>query len=100
MLNPSLRLSCFSTPSPLPHRPPLQPSPSAPCFRGRPLLSVLLQVRAGATLLFDSEPVLEEAETELKASAMIDAVTRSDPEPGATGSEVRSWGQIRACRGF
>eukprot|EP00904_Undaria_pinnatifida_P007308 jgi/Undpi1/3707/HiC_scaffold_16.g07077.m1 len=45
------------------------------------------EVRAGATLLFDSEPVLEEAETELKASAMIDAVTRSDPEPGATGSE-------------
>lgn len=46
------------------------------------------KVRAGATLLFDSEPELEEAETELKASAMIDAVTRSDPEPGATGSEV------------
>lgn len=47
------------------------------------------QVRAGATLLFDSEPELEEAETELKASALIDAVTRSDPPPGASGSEVR-----------
>lgn len=46
------------------------------------------KVRAGATLLFDSEPALEEAETELKASAMIDAVTRGDPQPGATGSEV------------
>lgn len=49
---------------------------------------LLAQVRAGATLLFDSEPALEEAETELKASAMIDAVTRGDPRPGATGSEV------------
>lgn len=49
---------------------------------------VTVKVRAGATLLFDSEPHLEEAETELKASAMIDAVTRSDPQPGATGSEV------------
>ncbi len=32
------------------------------------------QVRAGATLLFDSNPEEEEAETELKASAMIAAV--------------------------
>ncbi|CBJ32548.1 Anthranilate Synthase [Ectocarpus siliculosus] len=47
----------------------------------------IAEVRAGATLLFDSEPALEEAETELKASAMIDAVTRGDPQPGATGSE-------------
>jgi len=37
-------------------------------------------VRAGATLLFDSEPAAEEAETELKASAMRDAVLRPDPE--------------------
>jgi anthranilate synthase len=42
-----------------------------------------VQVRAGATLLYDSEPAAEEAETELKASAMIDAVTREDPKPGA-----------------
>ncbi|KAL3940511.1 MAG: hypothetical protein SGBAC_004962 [Bacillariaceae sp.] len=34
------------------------------------------EVRAGATLLFDSSPPAEELETELKASAMIDAVTR------------------------
>ena len=41
------------------------------------------QVRAGATLLYDSDPAAEEAETELKASAMIDAVTREDPAPGS-----------------
>ncbi|MBP0587897.1 chorismate-binding protein, partial [Mycobacterium tuberculosis] len=34
----------------------------------------IAQVRAGATLLFDSIPEEEEAETELKASAMIAAV--------------------------
>ena len=33
-----------------------------------------LQVRAGATLLFDSDPPAEEAETVLKASAFIDAL--------------------------
>eukprot|EP00474_Spongospora_subterranea_P002848 CRZ03306.1 hypothetical protein [Spongospora subterranea] len=32
------------------------------------------QVRAGATLLFDSDPHAEEAETELKASAMLAAI--------------------------
>merc|ERR1712078_769111 len=31
-------------------------------------------VRAGATLLYDSDPVAEEAETELKASAMLGAL--------------------------
>mmetsp|Transcript_52610 Transcript_52610/g.87349 ORF Transcript_52610/g.87349 Transcript_52610/m.87349 type:complete len:749 (-) Transcript_52610:296-2542(-) len=39
------------------------------------------RVRAGATLLFDSEPSAEEAETELKASAMRDAVLRPDTPP-------------------
>jgi len=39
------------------------------------------RVRAGATLLFDSEPAAEEAETELKASALRDAVLRADPPP-------------------
>ncbi|MGH6763480.1 MAG: anthranilate synthase [Phyllobacterium sp.] len=34
----------------------------------------IAQVRAGATLLYDSNPDEEEAETELKASAMISAV--------------------------
>jgi anthranilate synthase len=46
------------------------------------------QVRAGATLLYDSDPEAEEAETELKASAFLDAVRgprRSDrPVPSAT----------------
>ena len=34
-------------------------------------------VRAGATLLYDSDPVAEEAETELKASAMLQALAVS-----------------------
>lgn len=38
------------------------------------------EVRAGATLLYDSDPDAEEAETELKASAMIDAVIRPDED--------------------
>lgn len=36
----------------------------------------IAEVRAGATLLSDSVPEAEEAETELKASALIDAITR------------------------
>ena len=38
------------------------------------------EVRAGATLLYDSDPVAEELETELKASAMIDAIVKSGSE--------------------
>ena len=38
----------------------------------------IAEVRAGATLLHDSDPVAEEAETELKASALIDAIVRLD----------------------
>ena len=34
----------------------------------------IAEVRAGATLLFDSDPDEEEAETELKASAMLAAI--------------------------
>jgi anthranilate synthase len=34
----------------------------------------IAEVRAGATLLFDSDPVEEENETELKASAMLSAI--------------------------
>jgi anthranilate synthase len=34
------------------------------------------QVRAGATLLFDSEPEAEEQETRIKASALLDAIRR------------------------
>ncbi len=38
------------------------------------------EVRAGATLLFESDPDAEEQETRLKASALLDAITRSDEE--------------------
>ncbi len=41
------------------------------------------EVRAGATLLFESDPEAEEAETRLKASALIDAVVRDDVPPPA-----------------
>ena len=34
----------------------------------------IAEVRAGATLLYDSDPEAEELETELKASAMLDAI--------------------------
>ena len=40
----------------------------------------IAEVRAGATLLYDSNPVAEELETELKASAMMDAIVQSGPE--------------------
>lgn len=43
----------------------------------------IAEVRAGATLLYDSNPPAEELETELKASAMIDAVTRQGGEDAA-----------------
>ncbi len=44
----------------------------------------IAQVRAGATLLFDSIPEEEEAETELKASALISAI-REAPKGNAAG---------------
>ena len=37
------------------------------------------EVRAGATLLVDSDPEIEEEETRLKAAALLDAITRPDP---------------------
>jgi len=45
-------------------------------------------VRAGATLLFDSDPVAEERETELKASAMLDALVRADPTDDADAANA------------
>ena len=42
--------------------------------------SGVAEVRAGATLLYDSNPVAEELETELKASAMMDAIIHAGPE--------------------
>ena len=49
------------------------------------------EVRAGATLLFGSDPEREEAETRLKASALIDAIRRGDsaPEPRVETSADR-----------
>ncbi|MEQ8312567.1 MAG: anthranilate synthase component I [Gammaproteobacteria bacterium] len=42
----------------------------------------IAQIRAGATLLIDSDPEAEEAETRLKASALLDAVRGVSPESG------------------
>jgi anthranilate synthase len=36
-------------------------------------------VRAGATLLYDSDPAAEEAETRLKAEALLDVIRRPEP---------------------
>ncbi len=44
------------------------------------------EVRAGATLLFDSDPVEEENETELKASAMLSAVRDAGKYNSASGA--------------
>ncbi|MCO5063763.1 MAG: anthranilate synthase [Rhizobiaceae bacterium] len=46
----------------------------------------IAEVRAGATLLFDSNPEEEEAETELKASAMLSAI-RDAKTANAAGTE-------------
>ena len=49
------------------------------------------QIRAGATLLFDSDPEAEEAETELKASAFLDAVRGlRRPDRPATSATSRA----------
>src|SRR2546422_4109176 len=51
------------------------------------------EVRAGATLLYDSDPAAEEAETELKASALLDAIGRArvaERQPVATAPRPSS----------
>lgn len=52
----------------------------------------MAQVRVGATLLYDSEPAAEEAETELKAAAFLDVVRNPSPErePAAPLRGVRA----------
>ena len=48
------------------------------------------EVRAGATLLIDSDPEDEEEETRLKAAALLDAIARPDPpadSPAEDGGE-------------
>ncbi|MER8771904.1 anthranilate synthase [Mesorhizobium sp. M0092] len=52
----------------------------------------IAEVRAGATLLFDSIPEEEEAETELKASAMISAIR--DAKSGNAASTERSTARV------
>lgn len=47
------------------------------------------EVRAGATLLYDSSPPAEELETELKASAMIDAIVQTGPEDSSFEAAVQ-----------
>ena len=49
----------------------------------------IAEVRAGATLLFESDPAGEEAETRLKASALLDAIRRADDETADARVEVR-----------
>ena len=46
------------------------------------------EVRAGATLLFGSDPDAEEAETRLKASALLDAIRRGDEKSTDAQVEV------------
>jgi anthranilate synthase len=53
----------------------------------------IAEVRAGATLLYDSDPDAEEAETELKASAFLDAIRR------ARTAERRTVGMARPGTG-
>ena len=45
------------------------------------------EVRAGATLLVDSDPEAEEEETRLKAAALLDAIGRPDP-PAEAAAEA------------
>ncbi|WP_376703458.1 anthranilate synthase [Mesorhizobium sp. ISC25] len=52
----------------------------------------IAEVRAGATLLFDSIPEEEEAETELKASAMLSAIR--DAKLGNAASTERSTARV------
>jgi anthranilate synthase len=54
----------------------------------------IAEVRAGATLLYDSDPAEEEAETELKASAMLTAIREAaTAQASATESEDAKVGE-------
>ena len=57
------------------------------------------EVRAGATLLYDSNPPAEELETELKASAMMDAIARKGPEDTASNLVVQEKKPVKAGEG-
>jgi anthranilate synthase len=51
----------------------------------------IAEVRAGATLLYDSDPDAEEQETRLKAAALLDAIRRPRAQP-ATSSQMLQLG--------
>lgn len=53
----------------------------------------IAQVRAGATLLYDSIPAEEEKETQLKASAMLDAVQRPREKISTTTTQAAKIGK-------
>ncbi|HVW24648.1 MAG TPA: anthranilate synthase component I [Polyangiaceae bacterium] len=53
------------------------------------------EVRAGATLLYDSEPEAEERETRLKASAFLDAIRGDAPRATAAATATPSPGEGR-----
>jgi anthranilate synthase len=55
----------------------------------------LASVRAGATLLYDSDPDAEEAETELKASALLDVIRRARSTAAASPAPARRTGAGR-----
>ena len=55
----------------------------------------LASVRAGATLLYDSDPEAEEAETELKASAFLDVIRRGPSAARRTATPVARTGAGR-----
>jgi anthranilate synthase len=48
----------------------------------------IAEVRAGATLLFESDPDAEEAETRLKASALLNAIRHADEAPTSERVEL------------
>ncbi len=55
----------------------------------------LAEVRAGATLLYDSDPEAEERETRVKASAFLDAIQSEGAEAGPTRSAAEHPGAGR-----
>jgi anthranilate synthase len=55
----------------------------------------LASVRVGATLLYDSEPEAEEAETQLKASAFLDVIRRRSAREHSPAPAVRRSGAGR-----
>jgi len=56
-------------------------------------------VRAGATLLFDSDPLAEERETELKARALLETLAEAGAAAGKTRCAARKPGTTRPATG-